>query len=72
MSKTIDELNAMIIKANFVDNRTQQVNDSPQPRVNDEMIISVQEHRRIHGLVSNFSIMRNFIKTKMFVKTVVS
>lgn len=70
MAKTIDELNSMIIKANFVDNRVQQVNDTINSRINEELLIAVQQHRRVNGLISNFSILKNFLKTKMFVKTI--
>lgn len=70
MANTIDELNAMIIKANFVENRRQQVNDFAHSRINEDLVNAVQEHRRVNGLISNFSIMKNYLRTKFFIRTI--
>lgn len=71
MRKTIEELNEMYIKVNFIDTDRKQVNDVPKRKVNEELLIAVQEHRKVNGITTKFSLLRNFVRTRKFIKTTI-
>lgn len=68
---SIDEQNELIIKSRFggSDIRVYNYDNNLPPRLNLELVESVKDHRRINGLTSKISILRNYIKTKKFVRT---
>lgn len=70
MKRTIDEQNEIIIKSMFGSNLRTLSHENANLRIHEEMMESVRNHRKIHGLTPKFSIFRNFLKTKKFVKTI--
>lgn len=72
MPLSIDEQNEIIIKSRFGLNRItldhqEKITDV---RLHDEMVENVRKHRMINGITSKFSLMRNFLKTKKYVRTI--
>lgn len=68
---SIDEQNEMIIRSRFgsVDVRVLNYDSNLPPRLNLALVESVKNHRRINGLTSKISILRNYLRTKKFVRT---
>ena len=69
---SIDEQNEIIINARFGLNKISLENYEKitEMRLHDEMVENVRNHRRINGITSKFSLLRNFLKTKKYVKTI--
>lgn len=70
MIRSIDEQNEMIIKSRFGHDVRSQSYDTFNFRINEEMYESVKNHRKVNGITSKISIIRNYIRTKNFVKTI--
>lgn len=68
---SIEEQNEMIIKSRFIGDCLTPNNceGSSLPRLNLELLASVKDHRRINGLTSKIAIIRNYLRTKKFVRT---
>jgi hypothetical protein len=69
MIRSIDEQNEMIIKSRFGHDVRFQSHDAFNLRINEEMYESVKNHRKVNGLTSKIAIIRNYLRTKKFVKT---
>lgn len=69
MKRSIDEQNEIIIKSMFGSNLRSFSHDNANLRIHQEMLESVINHRKVNGLTSKITILRNFLKTKKFVKT---
>jgi hypothetical protein len=69
MIRSIDEQNEMIIKSRFGQDVRSQSHDTFTFRINEEMYESVKNHRKVNGITSKIAIIRNYIRTKKFVKT---
>ncbi len=69
MRKNIEEMNQEIIRSNFSFNIMKEEYEVAVSKVNPQLIEDVKVHRHINGLTSKFRILRNFLKTKKFVKT---
>ena len=68
--KNIEEINNHIIRSQFGFRTETSVSyEIDKPRVNHKLLADVKEHRMINGLTSKFTILRNFLKTRKFVKT---
>lgn len=67
---TIEELNEMIIKSRFPKDGP-RVNDDVQvgKGINEEFLAKVKEHRRVFGLTSKIQLLRNYLRTRPFIKT---
>lgn len=68
---SIDEQNEMIIRSRFGGSYVRVLNcdNNLPPRLNLELLESVKDHRRINGLTSKIAIIRNYLKTKKYVRT---
>jgi hypothetical protein len=69
MKRSIDEQNEIIIKSMFGSNLKTANYDNANLRIHEEMLESVRNHRKVNGLTSKITILRNFLKTRKFVKT---
>ena len=69
MKRSIDEQNEIIIKSMFGINLKTAHHDNANLRIHEEMLESVRNHRSVNGITSKITILRNFLKTKKFVKT---
>jgi hypothetical protein len=69
MKRTIDEQNEIIIRSRFGHETRGAVGDTTNLRINEEMLESVRNHRKIYGITSKIAIIRNYLRTKNFVKT---
>lgn len=78
MSKSIDELNALIINSMFGIQKDKLFESSPcnqeiHFRVNDELVSRIKEHRQFFGTTSDETIKNQVLnKTKSFTKTIQS
>lgn len=70
MKRTIDEQNEIIIRSRFGHETRSSVGDTTNLRINEEMLESVRSHRKIYGVTSKIAIIRNYLKTRKFVKTI--
>ncbi len=68
----IEEKNRMIIRNRFNEERSSNHHGSSQHRINEELMNSVREHRRIHGIISGISILRQLAQTRKWTRTVVA
>lgn len=70
---SIDEQNDLIIKSRFggSDVRVMNCDCNLPPRLNLALLESVKDHRRINGLTSKIAILRNYLRTRKFVRTTV-
>jgi hypothetical protein len=69
MRKNIEEMNQEIIRSNFSFNLIKEEYEVAVSKVNHQLVEDIKVHRNINGLTSKFRILRNFLKTKKFVKT---
>lgn len=61
----------MIIKARFPQDSPEMKTELITGRgLNDELVASVREHRKTFGICSKFQLLRGFLKTRQFVKTI--
>ncbi len=70
MKRSIDEQNAIIIQSMFGRETRTQCSETVPLRINEEMLESVRNHRKVNGLTSKIAIIRNYLRTKKFVKTI--
>ena len=70
MKRTIDEQNEIIIRSRFGHETRSSVGDTTNLRINEEMLESVRSHRKIYGVTSKIAIIRNYLKTRKYVKTI--
>lgn len=69
---SIEEQNEMIIRSRFPLDRPAGKSDNRiGTGVNEELVASIKEHRREFGLSTKFQLLRNFIKTRPFIKTTI-
>lgn len=66
---SIEEQNRMIILSRFPLERPQIPNAAIGKGVNEELATSVREHRKENGISSKYQLLRNFIRTRPYVKT---
>lgn len=69
MRKNIEEMNEQIIKSKTSFNLTREDYDIAVSKINHQLIEDIKIHRNINGLTSKIRIIRNFLKTKQFVRT---
>ena len=69
MRKNIEEMNEQIIRSNTDFNLTKEDYDIAVSKINHQLVEDIKIHRAINGLTSKIRIIRNFLKTKQFVKT---
>ena len=78
MSKSINELNELIINSMFGIQKNNLFESSPcnqevHFRINDELVSRIKEHRQFFGYTSDETIKNQVLKkTKMFTKTIQS
>lgn len=78
MSKSINELNEMIINSMFGINKSRDFESNHQNqeihfKINEELVSRIKEHRQLFGSTSDEIIKNQVIhKTRMFTKTIQS
>jgi hypothetical protein len=68
--KNIEDLNRIITDCRMLDHHLKQEYNTTQPVIHQEMVNDVIEHRRIWGLTSMFTILRQIVKTKKYCYTI--
>jgi hypothetical protein len=67
---SIEEQNEMIIRSRFpVDRPNGKSDNRIGTGVNEELVASIREHRREFGLSTKFQLLRNYLRTRPFIKT---
>lgn len=70
MMNDIEELNRRIISARFPMDEREMKNEHVHSRFNAELAESVRQHRSMNGVITKFQLLRNYVRTKKFVRTV--
>lgn len=69
---TIEEQNEMIIRSRFpVDRPITKSDHRIGKGVNQELAASIIEHRKHNGLSSKIQLIRNFVRTRPFIRTII-
>jgi hypothetical protein len=67
---SIEEQNEIIIRSRFPLGRPAGKSDNRiGTGVNEELVASVKEHRKEFGLSTKFQLLRNYLRTRPFIKT---
>lgn len=67
---SIEEQNEMIIRSRFpVDRPNGKSDNRIGTGVNEELVASIREHRKEFGLSTKFQLLRNYLRTRPFIKT---
>jgi hypothetical protein len=67
---SIEEQNEIIIRSRFpVDRPNGKSDNRIGTGVNEELVASIREHRREFGLSTKFQLLRNYLRTRPFIKT---
>lgn len=71
MSKmSIEEQNEMIIRSRFPVDRPETKSEVKIGKgVNEEFLATIREHRREFGLCTKIQLLRNYIRTRPFIRT---
>lgn len=73
MSKmSIEEQNEMIIRSRFPVDRPETKSEVKIGKgVNEEFLATVREHRKQFGICSKIQLLRNYLRTRPFIRTTV-
>ncbi len=67
----IEELNRRIISVRFSNLEELEIkNEHIRSHFNAELAESVRQHRNMNGLMTKFQLLRNFVRTRKYVRTV--
>lgn len=66
----IEELNRRIISARFPLEEKELKNEQIHSRFNAELAEDVRQHRSINGTITKFQLLRNYLRTRKFIRTV--
>ncbi len=67
---SIEEQNEMIIRSRFPSDRPETKAEIRIGKgVNEEFLATVREHRKQHGICSKFQLLRNYLRTRPFIRT---
>jgi hypothetical protein len=67
---SIEEQNEIIIRSRFpVDRPNGKSDNRIGTGVNEELVASIREHRKEFGLSTKFQLLRNYLRTRPFIKT---
>lgn len=67
---SIEEQNEMIIRSRFPSDRPETKAEIRIGRgVNEEMVAIIREHRKEFGICSKIQLLRNYLRTRPFIKT---
>jgi hypothetical protein len=67
---TIEDFNQQITDCRMLNKSLNQTYNTTQPVIHKEMAYSISEHRKYFGMISKFTILKSFAKTKKFCRTV--
>ena len=69
---SIEEQNEMIIRSRFPSDRPEMKAEIRIGRgVNEEMVAIIREHRKEFGICSKIQLLRNYLRTRPFIKTTI-
>ena len=69
---SIEEQNEMIIRSRFPSDRPEMKAEIRIGRgVNEEMVAVIREHRKEFGICSKIQLLRNYLRTRPFIKTTI-
>lgn len=69
---SIEEQNEMIIRSRFPSDRPEMKAEIRIGRgVNEEMVAVIREHRKEFGICSKIQLIRNYLRTRPFIKTTI-
>ena len=69
---SIEEQNEIIIRSRFPSDRPEMRSDIKTGKgVNEELVAMVREHRKEFGICSKIQLLRNYIRTRHFIKTTI-
>lgn len=69
---SIEEQNEIIIKSRFPSDRPEMRAEIKTGKgVNEELVAMVREHRKEFGICSKIQLLRNYIRTRPFIKTTI-
>ena len=67
---SIEEQNQMIIRSRFpLERPLVKSENSIRSAVNEELVISVKQHRLMNGMCSKIQLLRSFIRTRPYIRT---
>lgn len=69
---SIEEQNEMIIRSRFPSDRPEMRAEIKIGKgVNEEMVAVIREHRKEFGICSKIQLLRNYLRTRPFIKTTI-
>lgn len=69
---SIEEQNEMIIRSRFPSDRPEMRAEIKIGKgVNEELVAMVREHRKEFGICSKIQLLRNYLRTRPFIKTTI-
>ena len=67
---SIEEQNELIIKSRFPTDRPETRAEVRVGKgVNEEMVAIIREHRKQFGICTKFQLLRNYLRTRPFIRT---
>lgn len=70
MKNDIEELNKQIINARFLSDRPETKADVMIGKgLNEELFATIKRHRKEFGICSKIQVLRNYIRTRPFIRT---